>query len=189
MESFETGGPEPRLQAGRVDSRGDLRGCRGAPDRVHALAEQQDNAHRRWPAQRARRFHAVFLGRTARNEFELCERHALAAVDPRATVWIPGPGIAPSAPRPSRDRAGRGRSLHVVHSETATDVLSGDAVEDPETLFELGARELLGHTFIYTACAPPTGTDESKIAIATSGWAARFRECFASGDDTQWKLR
>src|SRR5918994_1919933 len=43
--------------------------------------------------------------------------------------------------------------------------------------------------FMYTACAPPTGTDESKIAIATSGRAARYRECFASGDETQWKLR
>jgi hypothetical protein len=42
---------------------------------------------------------------------------------------------------------------------------------------------------MYTACAPPTGTDESKIAIATSEWAARFRECFASGDETQWKFQ
>ena len=33
-------GLQPRLQAGRVDSRGDLRGCQGAPDRVQALAEQ-----------------------------------------------------------------------------------------------------------------------------------------------------
>jgi hypothetical protein len=40
---------------------------------------------------------------------------------------------------------------------------------------------------MYTACAPPTGTDESKIAIATSGRASRFRECLASGDETQWK--
>ena len=47
----------------------------------------------------------------------------------------------------------------------------------------------LATPFMYTACAPPTGTDESKIAIATSGWAARFRECLASGDETQWKLR
>jgi hypothetical protein len=40
---------------------------------------------------------------------------------------------------------------------------------------------------MYTACAPPTGTVESKIVIATSGRAATFRECLASGDETQWK--
>jgi hypothetical protein len=42
---------------------------------------------------------------------------------------------------------------------------------------------------MYTACAAPTGTDESKIAMATSGWAARLRECFESGEETQWKVR
>jgi hypothetical protein len=41
---------------------------------------------------------------------------------------------------------------------------------------------------MYTACAAPTRTDESKIATATSGRAARFRECFESGEETQWKL-
>jgi hypothetical protein len=42
---------------------------------------------------------------------------------------------------------------------------------------------------MYTAFAAPTGTDESKIAIATSGWTAMFRECFVSGEETQWKFR
>jgi hypothetical protein len=42
---------------------------------------------------------------------------------------------------------------------------------------------------MYTACAEPTGTDESKTAIATSGRAARFLECFESGEETQWKFR
>jgi hypothetical protein len=40
---------------------------------------------------------------------------------------------------------------------------------------------------MYTACAPPTATVESKIAIATCGRPATFAECLASGDDTQWK--
>src|ERR687895_1119753 len=75
----------------------------------------------------------------------LIERHALAAVDARATVWIPARDQHPVL----RDRRAiepeECRSLHIVQSESATDLLSGHAVEDLETLFELGARELFRH--------------------------------------------
>jgi len=42
---------------------------------------------------------------------------------------------------------------------------------------------------MYTASAPPTGAEESKMATATSAWTARFLECLASGEETQRKLR
>src|SRR5918992_5883993 len=75
----------------------------------------------------------------------LIERHALAAVDARATVWIPARDQHPVL----RDRRAiepeERRSLHVVQSESATDLLSGHAVVDLEALFELGTRELPGH--------------------------------------------
>src|ERR687898_3324033 len=102
---------------------------------------------------------------------ELIERHALAAVDPRATLWIRARDQHPVL----RDRRAvepeERRSLHVVQSPTA--LLLGHAVEDLQALSELGARELLRHALHVHGCAPPTGTDESKIAIATSGRAAR----------------
>ena len=41
----------------------------------------------------------------------------------------------------------------------------------------------------YTACAPPTGTCESKITIATRGRVAMLRECRASGRETHRNSR
>jgi hypothetical protein len=61
----------------------------------------------------------------------------------------------------------------------------GHTVNDLHTLPKLSPDEPLGHPRRDTARTPPTGTDESKTAIATSGWATRLRECLASGDETQ----
>jgi hypothetical protein len=61
------------------------------------------------------------------------------------------------------------QSCQTIGDPASSASIERHALEDLETLFELGARELLAHAFMYTACAPPTGTDESKIAIATSG--------------------
>src|SRR5262245_16533652 len=55
----------------------------------------------------------------------LLERHALAAVDPRATVRVPAPDQHPVLRDRSAIEPEEGRSLHVVQSKRAIDVPSG----------------------------------------------------------------
>jgi hypothetical protein len=38
---------------------------------------------------------------------------------------------------------------------------------------------------MYTPCPLPTGAFESKMTMLTCGRTAMFRECLASGDETQ----
>lgn len=68
----------------------------------------------------------------------------LAAIDAGAALRIPARDQHPVL----RDRGAiepdKRRSLHVVQSPFAPDVLPGHAVEDPEGSFKLVARELLG---------------------------------------------
>lgn len=79
--------------------------------------------------------------------------------------------------------------LYIVELPTTTDIRSQGAVEDVHPLVGLRAPvSSLATPVMYTVCPPPTGTDESKIALATSGRTPNFRECLASGDEIQWKL-
>src|SRR5688572_23697788 len=74
----------------------------------------------------------------------LIDRHPLAAIDAGAALRIPAHDQHPVL----RDRGAvepdKRRSLHVVRSPFAPDVLPGCAIEDREAWFELVPRELLG---------------------------------------------
>ena len=109
-------------------------------------------------------------------------------VDASAELWV----AAGDQHVVLRDRcpveAEERRRLHILQSPPASHIRLREPPEHLDATVELGARQLPAAPAMYTACALPTGTVESKIAIATSGRAETFRECRASGDETQWKV-
>ena len=94
------------------------------------------------------------------------------------------------APRPRPGRGGRATGGCTSSSPHLRPTSASDS--RPKTSMLRSSSVLVSSPArpdMYTAWAPSTGTVESKIATATSGRAATFRECLASGDETPVEVR
>ena len=82
----------------------------------------------------------------------------------------------------------RSRWQDVLGDPGARSVALRDLRECLDAALQLGTGQLLGRPRDVDGLPRPIGTRESKITMLTSGRAEMFRECVASGEETQWKL-